>query len=107
MVIATAIAMTGRSAAIRAATATASTIATTAAIVASAISKAKAGKAKAARQRRERQQEPVAPVAEGGNDPRRRDRFQQPHEQPEFLRRPVRRARSESDEAEKDETSRD
>ena len=52
----------------------------------------------------ERQQEPVA---EGGNDPRRRDRFQQPHEQPEFLRRPVRRARSESDDAEKDETSRD
>ena len=51
----------------------------------------------------ERQQEP----AEGGNDPRRRDRFQQPHEQPEFLRRPVRRARVESDEAEKDETSRD
>ena len=55
----------------------------------------------------ERQQEPVAPAAEAGNDPRRRDRFQQPHEQPEFLRRPVRRARVESDEAEKDETSRD
>ena len=46
-------------------------------------------------------------ATEGGNDPRRRDRFQQPHEQPEFLRRPVRRARSESDEAEKDDTSRD
>ena len=47
-------------------------------------------------------------AADGGNDPRRRDRFQQPHEQPEFLRRPVRRARTESDEdAEKDETSRD
>jgi hypothetical protein len=34
--------------------------------------------------------------AEGGAEPRRRDRFQQPHEQPEFLRRPVRRARSEN-----------
>jgi hypothetical protein len=33
--------------------------------------------------------------ADGGSEqPRRRDRFQQPHEQPEFLRRPVRRARS-------------
>jgi hypothetical protein len=52
----------------------------------------------------ERQQEPAA---EGGGDPRRRDRFQQPHEQPEFLRRPVRRARAESDEPEKDETPRD
>ena len=50
---------------------------------------------------------PQEPAAEAGNDPRRRDRFQQPHEQPEFLRRPVRRARSESDEAEKDDTSRD
>lgn len=51
---------------------------------------------------------PQEPAAEGGNDARRRgDRFQQPHEQPEFLRRPVRRARSESDEAEKDDTSRD
>jgi hypothetical protein len=35
---------------------------------------------------------------------RRRDRFQQPHEQPEFLRRPVRRARSEGEEP-KDDTS--
>ena len=105
--------MTGRSAAIRAATATASMIATTAGIVVSAIIKAKAGKRGPANEGRpsegrppapERQQEPVA---EGGNDPRRRDRFQQPHEQPEFLRRPVRRARVESDEAEKDETSRD
>jgi hypothetical protein len=34
------------------------------------------------------------PVAEAVGEPRRRDRFQQPHEQPEFLRRPVRRARS-------------
>jgi hypothetical protein len=34
----------------------------------------------------------------GGNEPRRRDRFQQSgSDQPEFLRRPVRRARSESD----------
>jgi hypothetical protein len=31
-----------------------------------------------------------------GDQPRRRDRFQQVHEQPEFLRRPVRRARSEN-----------
>jgi Domain of unknown function (DUF4167) len=30
----------------------------------------------------------------GGEPPRRRDRFQQTHEQPEFLRRPVRRTRS-------------
>jgi Domain of unknown function (DUF4167) len=45
--------------------------------------------------------------AETPNDPRRRDRFQQPHEQPEFLRRPVRRVRSEVEEVEKDETSRD
>jgi hypothetical protein len=46
--------------------------------------------------------------AEAPNDPRRRDRFQQPHEQPEFLRRPVRRARSEPvEEVEKDESSRD
>lgn len=43
--------------------------------------------------------------AEGGQqDQRRRDRFQQPHEQPEFLRRPVRRVRSEAEEPEKDET---
>jgi hypothetical protein len=35
-------------------------------------------------------------VAEPAGEPRRRaaDRFQQPHEQPEFLRRPVRRVRS-------------
>ena len=40
------------------------------------------------------------PAARGaGGEPRRRDRFQQPHEQPEFLRRPVRRARSESEPA--------
>ena len=47
-----------------------------------------------------------------GAEQRRRDRFQQPHEQPDFLRRPVRRTRSESDEpaspvANKDEPSRD
>jgi hypothetical protein len=35
-------------------------------------------------------------AAGGGGEPRRRDRFQQPHEQPEFLRRPVRRSRAES-----------
>jgi Domain of unknown function (DUF4167) len=43
----------------------------------------------------------------GGGDARRRDRPQQQHEQPEFLRRPVRRARTESDEPAKDEPSRD
>jgi hypothetical protein len=37
-----------------------------------------------------------APDAEAAAEPRRRDRFQQVHEQPEFLRRPVRRARSSS-----------
>jgi hypothetical protein len=54
----------------------------------------------------ERPQEQSA--AEGGGEGRRRERFQQ-NEQPDFLRRPVRRARSESDEAGpgKDETSRD
>jgi uncharacterized protein DUF4167 len=35
-------------------------------------------------------------VAEAVAEPRRRDRFQQVHEQPEFLRRPVRRARSDN-----------
>jgi hypothetical protein len=39
-----------------------------------------------------------APAEAGGGEQRRRDRFQQPHEQPEFLRRPVRRARSEGSE---------
>jgi len=49
------------------------------------------------------------PAAEAGSEPRRRDRFQPPHEQPDFLRRPVRRSRSESTEAPpaKDEPSRD
>jgi hypothetical protein len=46
----------------------------------------------------ERQQEP-AEAGGGGEPPRRRERFQQqPHEQPEFLRRPVRRVRSEGGE---------
>jgi uncharacterized protein DUF4167 len=36
---------------------------------------------------------------EAGGEPRRRDRFQQPHEQPDFLRRPVRRSRSENEPA--------
>jgi hypothetical protein len=41
---------------------------------------------------------------EGGGDAKRQERFpQQPHEQPEFLRRPVRRARVENGDA-KDET---
>lgn len=54
----------------------------------------------------ERPQEQSA--AEGGGEGQRRERFQQ-NEQPDFLRRPVRRTRSESDEAGpgKDEPSRD
>lgn len=48
------------------------------------------------------------PVGEGGGEPRRRDRMPpQQHEQPEFLRRPVRRARTETEESGKDESSRD
>jgi hypothetical protein len=50
---------------------------------------------------------PEQAAGDGGGDSRRRDRVQPPHEQPEFLRRPVRRARSESDEPGKDESSRD
>ena len=50
------------------------------------------------------------PVAEGGGE-RRREKFQPTHEQPDFLRRPVRRARSESEAPltapGKDEPSRD
>jgi hypothetical protein len=42
-------------------------------------------------------------VTEAVAESRRRDRFQQAHEQPEFLRRPVRRARSESGEPGKSE----
>jgi len=58
--------------------------------------------------------EPQPEIAEAGGEqlPRRRERFQaQPHEQPEFLRRPVRRARSDSGEPSaapaKEEPSRD
>lgn len=50
---------------------------------------------------------PQEPAADAGGDSRRRDRFQQPHEQPEFLRRPVRRTRSENGEPGKDEPPRD
>lgn len=39
----------------------------------------------------------------GGEQTRRRDRFQQVHEQPEFLRRPVRRTRSENGDSGKSE----
>jgi hypothetical protein len=49
-------------------------------------------------------------AAEAGGEARRRDRFQQAHEQPEFLRRPVRRARSDSDDGvppAKEESSQD
>jgi hypothetical protein len=42
----------------------------------------------------ERDRAPERERETDGSEPRRRDRFQQPHEQPEFLRRPVRRARS-------------
>jgi len=41
----------------------------------------------------ERQSEPAAEGSGEQRNNNRRDRFQQPHEQPEFLRRPVRRAR--------------
>ena len=50
-------------------------------------------------QERPPSQERASEPAETSGEPRRRDRFQQPHEQPEFLRRPVRRVRSESNEA--------
>ena len=42
----------------------------------------------------ERQERAPEQVPETAAEPRRRDRFQQAHEQPEFLRRPVRRVRS-------------
>jgi hypothetical protein len=49
-------------------------------------------------------------VAEAGSE-RRREKFQPSHEQPDFLRRPVRRARSEGEAPiaapTKDEPSRD
>lgn len=45
-------------------------------------------------ERGEPQERAPEQVAEAAGEQRRRDRFQQPHEQPEFLRRPVRRARS-------------
>jgi len=45
--------------------------------------------------RSEPQERPPEQVAEAASEqPRRRERFQQVHEQPEFLRRPVRRVRS-------------
>jgi len=44
--------------------------------------------------RNEPQERAPEQVAETASEPRRRERFQQVHEQPEFLRRPVRRARS-------------
>ena len=59
----------------------------------------------------ERQQEATEPATAAGGDQRRRERPPQQHEQPEFLRRPVRRARAESDGPPaapvKDEPSRD
>lgn len=55
--------------------------------------------------RGEAQDRAAEPVGEAGAEPRRRDRFQQIHEQPEFLRRPVRRARSENGEPGKGEPS--
>ncbi len=53
------------------------------------------------------QDRPQEQAAEGGGESRKRDRFQQAHEQPDFLRRPVRRARSENGEPGKDEPPRD
>jgi uncharacterized protein DUF4167 len=53
--------------------------------------------------RAEPQERASEPVTEAVTEPRRRDRFQQVHEQPEFLRRPVRRARSENGEPGKSE----
>jgi hypothetical protein len=54
---------------------------------------------------------PQEGAPEFGGEPRRREKFQPPHEQPEFLRRPVRRARSETEAPavtpSKDEPSRD
>ena len=44
--------------------------------------------------RHEPQERAPEQVAETAGEPRRRERIQQVHEQPEFLRRPVRRARS-------------
>jgi uncharacterized protein DUF4167 len=44
--------------------------------------------------RNEPQERAPDQVAESAPEPRRRERFQQVHEQPEFLRRPVRRTRS-------------
>jgi hypothetical protein len=53
-------------------------------------------------------QQPTEQEADGvGEQPRRRERFQQMHEQPEFLRRPVRRTRSENGDPGKGEPSRD
>jgi Domain of unknown function (DUF4167) len=51
------------------------------------------------------QERPPEQAAEG--DPRRRDRLPPAHEQPEFLRRPVRRARTETADPGKDDTSRE
>jgi hypothetical protein len=50
--------------------------------------------------------EPGEGGGNGNNEGRRRDRFPPQHEQPEFLRRPVRRARSEGEEP-KDDTPRE
>jgi hypothetical protein len=67
-----------------------------------------------AESRAEPQERAPEQVAEAVGEPRRRergdrdrDRFQQPHEQPEFLRRPVRRARSENGESGKSEPTGD
>ena len=60
------------------------------------------------RQPQTQQDRQSEPAGEAGGDSRRRDRDriqQQPqHEQPEFLRRPVRRARTETEEPAKDES---
>ena len=49
--------------------------------------------------REERQHAPEQPGEQGEHRRPQRERFQQPHEQPDFLRRPVRRPRSENSDA--------
>jgi Domain of unknown function (DUF4167) len=52
------------------------------------------------------ERQPESAAAEGGGEPRRRERIQAPqHEQPEFLRRPVRRARRDGNEGNSEPSS--
>jgi hypothetical protein len=63
------------------------------------------GEPRGERERAEPPERGSEQMAETAAEPRRRDRFQQVHEQPEFLRRPVRRARSENGDSGKSEPS--